>query len=158
MFSGRSLIYSKNNKGPSTEPWGLQRWQEFLMSFHPPVQLFESAQSERPLSRTEYCLLHHVGEVCAIASYDLLCQTLYWNQVRLGLSVDFERYYGQALQQAEWAGFHKTAFHGNHVGGHTGYHLSHLSWENLFCHMRTTKAQISLRIHTVWSAPLLFAA
>ena len=22
MFSGRSLIYSKNNKGPSTEPWG----------------------------------------------------------------------------------------------------------------------------------------
>ena len=26
------------------------------------------------------------------------------------------------------------------------------------CHMRTTKAQISLRIHTVWSAPLLFAA
>ena len=22
VFSGRSLIYSKNNKGPSTEPWG----------------------------------------------------------------------------------------------------------------------------------------
>ena len=31
------------------------------------------------------------------------------------------------------------------------------SWENLFCHMRTTKAQISLRICTVWSAPSLFA-
>ena len=28
----------------------------------------------------------------------------------------------------------------------------------IFCHMRTTKAQISLRIHAVWSAPLLFAA
>ena len=28
------------------------------------------------------------------------------------------------------------------------------SWEN----MRTTKAQISLRIRAVWSAPLLFAA
>ena len=27
-----------------------------------------------------------------------------------------------------------------------------------FCHMRTTKAQISLRIHAVCSAPLLFAA
>ena len=26
-----------------------------------------------------------------------------------------------------------------------------------FCHMRTTKMQISLRFHTVWSAPLLFA-
>ena len=26
------------------------------------------------------------------------------------------------------------------------------------CHMRTTKAQISLRICSVWSAPLLFAA
>ena len=26
------------------------------------------------------------------------------------------------------------------------------------CHMRTTKAQISPRIHAVWSAPLLFAA
>ena len=32
------------------------------------------------------------------------------------------------------------------------------SWENLLCHMWTTKAQISLRIHTVWSAPLLFGA
>ena len=28
----------------------------------------------------------------------------------------------------------------------------------VFCHMRTTKAQISLRIRAVWSAPLLFAA
>ena len=27
-----------------------------------------------------------------------------------------------------------------------------------FCHMWTTKAQISLRIHAVWSAPLLFTA
>ena len=27
-----------------------------------------------------------------------------------------------------------------------------------FCHMRTTKAQISLRIRAVWSAPLLFLA
>ena len=27
-----------------------------------------------------------------------------------------------------------------------------------FCHMRTTKAQISLRIRAVWSAPLLLAA
>ena len=27
-----------------------------------------------------------------------------------------------------------------------------------FCHMRTTKVQISLRIREVWSAPLLFAA
>ena len=26
------------------------------------------------------------------------------------------------------------------------------------CHLRTTKAQISLCIHAVWSAPLLFAA
>ena len=30
------------------------------------------------------------------------------------------------------------------------------SWENLLCHMRTTGAQISLRIRAVWSAPLLF--
>ena len=27
-----------------------------------------------------------------------------------------------------------------------------------FCHMRTTKAQISLRIRAVWSAPLLFSS
>ena len=27
-----------------------------------------------------------------------------------------------------------------------------------FCPMRTTKAQISLRIHAVWSAPLFFTA
>ena len=33
------------------------------------------------------------------------------------------------------------------------------SWENktCFCHMRATKAPISLRIRAVWSAPLLFA-
>ena len=28
----------------------------------------------------------------------------------------------------------------------------------VLCHMRTTKAQISLRMRAVWSAPLLFAA
>ena len=27
-----------------------------------------------------------------------------------------------------------------------------------YCHMRTTKAQISLHIRAVWSAPLLFTA
>ena len=32
------------------------------------------------------------------------------------------------------------------------------SCENVSCHMRTTKVQISLRIRAVWSAPLLFAA
>ena len=32
------------------------------------------------------------------------------------------------------------------------------SWENLFCHMRTIKTQISLRILAVWSASLLFTA
>ena len=31
-------------------------------------------------------------------------------------------------------------------------------WENLFCHMRTIKMQISLCIRAVWSASLLFAA
>ena len=31
------------------------------------------------------------------------------------------------------------------------------SWEKLFYPVRTTKAQISLRIRAVWSAPLLFA-
>ena len=36
-----------------------------------------------------------------------------------------------------------------------------MSWamrKHILCHMRTTKVQISLRIHAVWSAPLLFAA
>ena len=32
------------------------------------------------------------------------------------------------------------------------------SWENLLCHMRTTNAQMNLRIRAVWSASLLFAA
>ena len=39
-----------------------------------------------------------------------------------------------------------------------GFYSWATSWENLFCHMRTTSAQISLRIRAVWSAPLLFAA
>ena len=38
--------------------------------------------------------------------------------------------------------------------------LSHVTVmrKSAFCHMRTTKAQISLRFRAVWSAPLLFAA
>ena len=32
------------------------------------------------------------------------------------------------------------------------------SWGNCLCHLRTTKAQISLHIRAVWSAPLLAAA
>ena len=118
---GRQYIV-KTIKDQAQNLGGLQSWQGLLMSFHPPVQLFESAQLERPLSRTAYCHLHHVDEVCATALNDLLCRVLYWNQIRLGLFVDLKRYYGQALQQAEWAGFHKTSSHGNHVGGHTGYH------------------------------------
>ena len=85
-----TLYKVKTIKGQVQNNEGLQSWQGFLLSFRPPVQLFESAQSERPLSRTEYCLLHHVGEVCAIASDDLLCQRLYWNQVKLGLFVDLK--------------------------------------------------------------------
>ena len=36
-------------------------------------------------------------------------------------------------------------------------YVSHVMRELVY-DMRTTKAQISLRIHTVWSAPLLFPA
>ena len=39
-----------------------------------------------------------------------------------------------------------------------GYQLSHVTRKSALRPMRTTKAQISLRIHAVWSAPLLFAA
>ena len=37
-------------------------------------------------------------------------------------------------------------------------HLGQVMQKRVLCHMRTTKAQISLRIRAVWSAPLLFAA
>ena len=37
-------------------------------------------------------------------------------------------------------------------------HLSRAMRKCVLCYMRTTKAQISLRICAVWSAPLLFAA
>ena len=33
-----------------------------------------------------------------------------------------------------------------------------VSWQNLLYHMRPRKAQISLSVHAVWSAPLLFTA
>ena len=36
--------------------------------------------------------------------------------------------------------------------------MSHIMRKTALCHMWTTKAQISLRIHADWSAPLLFAA
>ena len=36
--------------------------------------------------------------------------------------------------------------------------LSRALRKHVLCHMRTTKVQISLRIHAIWSAPLLFAA
>ena len=38
------------------------------------------------------------------------------------------------------------------------YHTGQVMQKCVLCHMRTTKVQISLRIHAVWSAPLLFAA
>ena len=37
-------------------------------------------------------------------------------------------------------------------------HMSRAMIKRVLCHMRTTKAQISLRIHAVWSAPLFLAA
>ena len=40
----------------------------------------------------------------------------------------------------------------------THFHLSRAMRKCVLCHMRTTKAQIRLRICAVWSAPLLFAA
>ena len=40
----------------------------------------------------------------------------------------------------------------------TDLHLSQAMRKCVLCHMQTTKAQISLRIPAVWSAPLLFAA
>ena len=36
--------------------------------------------------------------------------------------------------------------------------MSRAMKKRVLCHMRTTKAQISLRIRAVWSAPLLFTA
>ena len=36
--------------------------------------------------------------------------------------------------------------------------LSLIMRKPVLCHMRTTKVQISLRIHAVWSAPLVYAA
>ena len=39
---------------------------------------------------------------------------------------------------------------------HEGIHISRAMRKRVLCHMRTTKAQISLRIRAVWSAPLLF--
>ena len=38
------------------------------------------------------------------------------------------------------------------------HYLSLIMRKPVLCHMRTTKVQISLRIHAVWSAPLLFTA
>ena len=38
------------------------------------------------------------------------------------------------------------------------YNVSQVMRTPALCHMQTTKAQISLRIRAVWSAPLLFAA
>ena len=38
------------------------------------------------------------------------------------------------------------------------HQMSHVMRITCLCHMRTTKAQISLRIRAVWSTPLLFAA
>ena len=55
-------------------------------------------------------------------------------------------------------------FRGQDTGGYRGQdkllqtQFSRAMRKCVLCHMRTTKAQISLRIRAVWSAPLLFAA
>ena len=46
----------------------------------------------------------------------------------------------------------------SHVGAYVSLRMSRAMRKCVLCHMRTTKAQISLLIRAVWSAPLLFAA
>ena len=46
----------------------------------------------------------------------------------------------------------------NHNHSYTQLHMSRAMRKCILYHMQTTKAQISLHIHAVWSAPLLFAA
>ena len=38
------------------------------------------------------------------------------------------------------------------------WYMGQVMRKRVLCHIRTTKAQISLHIHAVWSASLLFAA
>ena len=58
----------------------------------------------------------------------------------------------------KWKRFNKEAVRVHH----RDYNIQELYGpghaKRVLCHMRTTKAQISLRIRAVWSAPLFFAA
>ena len=56
------------------------------------------------------------------------------------------------LYSLEYSGIYFTKISNNQI------HLSRAMRKCVLCYMRTTKAQISLRIRAVWSASLLFAA
>ena len=53
-----------------------------------------------------------------------------------------------------------TAYTEHHSGNSvaSSVYVGQVMRKCVLCYMRTTKVQISLRIHAVWSAPLLFAA
>ena len=68
------------------------------------------------------------------------------SHLHLPSSYDFLSFYFDAIiNSRKWEGTGKNACEPHHE-------------KTLFCHMRTTKAQISLCIRAVWSAPLLFAS
>ena len=62
--------------------------------------------------------------------------------------------------QNSWKELATSANSEKHVGKHKAYLfiIEPGMRKCVLCHMWTTKAQISLRIRAVWSAPLLFAA
>ena len=53
---------------------------------------------------------------------------------------------------------HRPIPNGCLIPNNPTYFMSQVMRKRVLCHMRTTKAQISLRIRAVWSAPLLFTA
>ena len=141
LFDHKNLL---KDAGPNIEIWHLDKGFYYMSStFQGIYHIWRNN-----LLHTSQCILRH--------RYSRLCNKIWSTFWNTGM-----------LQKIDWKIIWKTWWQKDVLQKEesllprkstvpTTYEPRHE--KTCLCHMRTTKAQISLRIHAVWSAPLLFAA
>ena len=123
MFSGRSLICSKNNKGPSAEPWGTPELTRISDELSPsssivwerPVRKAFIQDRVLPLAPCWWSLYNS-------SRWFTLSNALLKSSMIMSFCRPWEVL--RAISSTSWISWvSKTSFHRNHVGGHTGYYF-----------------------------------
>ena len=125
--------------------------QSFVQASVPswPGSALPGEQSDQYLHWSIHNILWHFWKI----KLSLICIKKSWFSHFPAVKVDFF-----LLAQLKYTGFPSAILQQIFVFIMWTKHMSHVMRKPCLCHMLTTKAQISLRIRAVWSAPLLFAA